>query len=207
VTQQKKRHIGRTSALGLIMAVASIIVILSVPEASAGQGQAQPHCVKPQKLHMADVKSTTGEIWTLSIGVQSQAGCRSWLLNTEFAPESGRAGTWRWGNAIPPNGQVGDNFTLEAAESSESGVFGGISSAATHLLVLKTSSGSSIRLHPKLPLSRLRRKHVWLNNLRFFLRPIPADLHVSSVTGYDSSGRVLYHVASDGEGFEGVGAR
>jgi hypothetical protein len=70
-------------------------------------------------------------------------------------------------------------------------------------IVLTTNKGSHVTIHPKLPPRRLRKRFIWLRNMRYFIRYYPPGQHVRVARLFNSQGDLLYKARGWEGGFEG----
>lgn len=145
--------------------------------------------------------------WTVEGSVEDNNGCDSWLLGMNFQPVGTKAGStlWQWG--IPAKGHLSDGFTLSAQdEVAEAGrTFYGATGARVRTAVVRMSKGKALRIHPKLPTQQLRKRFVWLRNMRYFVYFYPAGRRAKAVTLLSGNGQVIEKLAGLEGGFEGPG--
>jgi hypothetical protein len=161
-------------------------------------------CVKTQRLILERGHNSRGEKWMVAAGVRANNGCATWLLSLEVAPSGTRAGTWRWGRAIQPNGSLPADFGIAAGDevARVGRVFSGMTSGTTRSVVVHTWEGKTIVIHPKRPVMAMRRRHEWLKNLKYFVRFYPRGDHVRVAEGFDAGHTRLFRVAGSEGAFE-----
>lgn len=189
---------GVVSFLALAMAAMAWV-------SSAGGDTAKSNCVKTQRLILERGQNRSGEHWKVAAGIRANNGCATWLFSLEVAPSGTRAGTWRWGRAIQPNGTLPTDFGIAASDevARVGRAFSGMTSGKTRSVLLRTWEGRTIVLHPKRPAVAMRRKHVWLRNLKYFVRFFPRGDHVRVAEGYGAGHTRLFKVAGSEGAFEG----
>lgn len=169
------------------------------PESASGT------CVKSQRQLIARGHSPAGAPWTVTGTIRNTGGCKYWLFGMEFVPAGKSAGSWRGAWAIPPRSRLSDRFTIGAWDEFEESerAFSGVSGARIRTVVVTTSNGERLTIHPKLPPDRLRRRFVWLRNVRYFMRYYPTGQHAKVARLFDSHGKLIHTVQGQEGGFTG----
>jgi hypothetical protein len=199
----------RSSNLMAVGIVASVIVVAlavtGAPHADGRSGVAQ--CVKSKRLLLERGHDRAGERWEVAASIRANAGCATWLLKLEISPSGTRAGTWRWGRAIQPAGSLPASFSIAASDevARVGRAFSGMTSGAVRSVVLHTKEGRALVIHPKRPPIGLRRRYVWLRNVKYFVRFFPRHDHARVAEGYGARHARLFKVLGSEGAFEGSG--
>ncbi|HET9866563.1 MAG TPA: hypothetical protein VFQ06_04675, partial [Nitrospira sp.] len=127
--------------------------------------------------------------------------CREWLFGMDFDLEG--ATNWGWGTGIPAGGHLGRRFEISAhddlLEDGSYRVFSGTVNGDVAKVMLTLSNNKHLTIRPKAPSERLRRKVVWLRNVRYFVEYYRPEGFVTGVATFSASGQLLYRDKS----FEG----
>lgn len=156
---------------------------------------AQAGCIKRHKVHIASGTSPSGWTWTVDGSIGKNGGsCHEWLFGMDFMLEE--AGSWGWATGIPAGGHIGPDFHIEASdELLEDGsyrVFSGTVNGEVSKVVITLSNNEHLTIRPKSPSASLRRKVVWLRNVRYFVDYYPPKGFVTGVATFNASGQLLY---------------
>lgn len=177
----------RSVVYALIVVAAGCFLLVTVLNASPSTRQAQA-CQKRQVI--AKGKSSGGNHWTVTGWIRDNRGsCESWLFGLGFSPNRKRGSfSWEWG--IPAGGSLPDSFTISARDEYEGSerVFAGAAGARVVSIVLTLDNGKQMKVSPLLPAPELRKRFVWLRNVRYFVRYYPLESHVRVVTVRDAKG-------------------
>jgi hypothetical protein len=127
-------------------------------------------------------------------GVRNNSDCQHWLLSVGFNPAGSPPGSWRYGWGIPAGGHLPDRFTISARDEGEGAerVVGGTVGARVRSIELLMSKGPRVKIHPLLPAQKLRKRFIWLRNMRYFLRFYPTGRYVKSVRLLDKFGKTIF---------------
>ena len=178
----------------LLLAVAAMLIVVS----SAGAA-----CIKRHEVRIASGVSPSGWNWTVdgTIGNNGSGNCREWLFGMDFDLEG--ATNWSWGTGIPAGGHLDRRFEISASddllEDGSYRVFSGTVSGEVAKVLLTLSNNKHLAIRPKSPSDRLRRKVVWLRNVRYFVEYYRPEGFVTGVATFSASGQLLYRDKS----FEG----
>lgn len=179
--------------LPILFAIVALLVFVPTAEAA---------CIKRHDVHIASGTSPSGWGWTVDGTIGPNGGnCREWLFGMDFELEG--AANWGWGTGIPAGGHLGRRFTIEASDNLlEDGsyrVFAGAVNGEVAKVLLTLSNNKHLTIRPKSPAESLRRKVVWLRNVRYFVDYYPPEAFVTGVATFSASGVLLYRDKS----FEG----
>lgn len=188
---------------GLICCLTLAVTVSAWVSAADGE-TAESSCVKTQQLVLERGHNRSGEHWKVAAGVRANPGCATWLLSLEVAPSGTRRGTWRWGQAIQPNGSLPADFGIAAGDevASIGRAFSGMTSGQTRSVRLHTREGRTIVFYPKRPTIAMRRGHKWLRNVKYFVRFYPRGEHVRVAEGYDAGHTRLFKVTGSEGAFD-----
>jgi hypothetical protein len=196
----------RIHAAMIVVAVLLLVGVFSVSPWALQSGQGPHTCAQRQAI--AKGQSPGGIPWTLtgSIGRDGRT-CKAWLLRIEFRPDrkpysvpwegelspSPMPGSFSWGWGIPAGGHLANSFTINGRDEYEGSerVFAGVAGARVKSIVLTMNNGQHMTIRPLLPAPELRRRFVWLRNLRYFVRYYPLESHVRLVTVRKDKGIVV----------------
>lgn len=171
----------------LVLMVVSAISLLAAPAAAAG-------CIKRHHVRIATGTSPTGLAWTVEGAIGNNGSCREWLFGMEFELEG--AGDWGTSTGIPAGGHLGRDFGIDASdellEDGSDRVFSGVVNGEAAKVLVTLSDNKHLVIHPKSPPARLRRKVVWLRNVRYFVAYYPPEGFVTGVATFSASGLLLY---------------
>lgn len=144
--------------------------------------------------------------WTVKVSIRDNGrNCSAWLLRFEFRPDQkpysrsweaqlGRKipmpGSFSWGWGIPAGGHLPNDFMISGQDEYEGSerVFAGAAGGSVKSIMLTMSSGQHVTIHPRLPSRALRRRFVWLRNLRYFVSYYHLGSHVQKVTVRNAEG-------------------
>ncbi len=173
----------------LILAVA---IGLSVTAPAAGA-----HCIERHSVPIAKGASLSGLLWEVEGTIGNNGGggsCREWLFGMEF----NIVGALGWGSStgIPAGGHRGRDPGVDASDDllvdGSDRVFSGFVTGEVAKVVATLSNNKHLTVRPKLPPKQLRRKVVWLRNLRYFVAYYPPEGFVTGVASFSRSGQLLY---------------
>lgn len=193
----------------LLLALASVYFlvayVLQADPATSQSDSSSGTCVQSQHQLIAGGHSPAGKPWTITGTIRNNGGCNDWLFGMEFSPAGASAGSWRGAWGIPAAGHLSDNFTISARDESEGSerAFSGAAGVRVKTVMLTTSNGERLTIHPKLPPNRLRKRFVWLRNVRYFMRYYPTGQHAKVAKLFDSRGKLIYVVQGQEGGFDG----
>jgi hypothetical protein len=158
-------------------------------------------CIKRHSVRIASGTSPSGWDWTVDGTIGNNGGCRDWLFGMDFELEG--AANWGWGTGIPAGGHLGRGFDVDASddllEDGSYRVFSGTVNGEAAKVLLTLSNNKHVTVQPRLPSIALRRKVVWLRNVRYFVRYYPPEGFVTGIATFSASGQLLYRDKS----FEG----
>jgi hypothetical protein len=176
----------RLRLLSVLFAVAALLAFC--PTAGAA-------CIKRHSVRIASGTSPSGWNWTVDGTIGSNGGrCSQWLFGMEFGLEG--VATWGWGTGIPAGGHLGPGFDIDASDGlladGSYRVFSGAVNGKAAKVLLTLSNNQHVAIYPKSPPQSLRRKVVWLRNLRYFVEYYPPEGFVTGVATFSASGQLLY---------------
>jgi hypothetical protein len=177
-----------------LFAVAALLIVTS----SSGAA-----CIKRHEVRLASGTSPSGWNWTVdgTIGNNGRGNCREWLFGMDFELEG--ATNWGWGTGIPAGGHLGRRFGISASDDlladGSYRVFSGIVNGEVAKVMLTLSNNKHLTIRPKSPPEHLRRKIVWLHNVRYFVEYYRPEGFVTGVATFSATGQLLYRDKS----FEG----
>jgi hypothetical protein len=183
----------RQRPITLVLALVALLICNSTAAAA---------CIKRHQVRIASGTSPNGWTWTVDGSIGNNGGnCRAWLFGMDFELEG--AGNWGWGTGIPSGGHLGPSFDIEATDSLlEDGsyrVVAGTVDGEVAKILVTLSNNKRLTVDPVFPSQRLRRKVVWLRNVRYFVDYYLPEGFVTGVATFSASGRLLYRDKS----FEG----
>jgi hypothetical protein len=167
------------------------ILALSLLCASA----AGASCIKRHQVPIAKGNSPSGHAWavTASIG-NNGSGCRDWLFGMDFRLDG--AVDWGSGTGIPAGGHLRRGYGISAdddlLEDGSDRVFSGFVTAEVAKVAVTLSNNKRLVIHPRSVPASLRRRIVWLHNVRYFVTYYPPLAFATGVATFDASGRLLY---------------
>jgi hypothetical protein len=193
--------------LGLASVYFVLVYILPMLPASTQGASATAigTCIHRQQHLIANGRSPSGKHWTVTATIRNDGSCDAWFFGMGFAPSGTSAGSWSGGWRIPAGGHLSTNFTIGAQDEAEGPerAFSGTAGVTVKTVVLTTSNGKRLRFHPKLPSERLRKRFVWLRNVRYFLRYYPTGQHVKTAMLLNSRGALIYTEHGEEGEFDG----
>jgi hypothetical protein len=193
VSSKEKRRWAYWFLASVVAYLAAFYVIpsfLASSDGDAGSGRCIPdHAVR------LDNGEHDGRPWRISGSIEKierHERCSYWLLKVGFSPEGVSPGSWIEGWGIPAGGHLPATATIDAQEEEGGGTLGGVVGSRVRSVVLKLRSGRTMVVHPKDPRKGLRRRFVWLQNLRYFLVFYSAGDHVRTAKLLDANGKVIF---------------
>jgi hypothetical protein len=182
-----------------------IVYVLPVLPPSTEGASASEGCIRPQRNLIAKGLNPDGKFWTVTATVRNNGGCDAWLLGFEFVPSGSSAGSWKGAWTIPAGGHLSKGFTISAQDDVEGTqrAFSGIAGVRAGAIAVSTSGGEEFTIHPKLPREQLRKRFVWLRNVKYFIRFYPPGQHVKIAKVLNSRGEVISRAAAFEGEFEG----
>jgi hypothetical protein len=192
----------RIRIVGVLLACWMSAAFVNMAMASSQDTALANRCIHRQQHLIADGRNPNGKRWTVTASVHNNGSCRSWLFSMDFRPSGTVRGSSRWGWRIPSGGHLSAKFTINAQDESagSSRVFYGAVGKRVKSVGLTMSKGGRVVVHPKLPPLALRRRFVWLRNVRYFVRYYPPGDHVQTARLLNAQGGLLKVVrGSEGE--------
>jgi hypothetical protein len=126
--------------------------------------------------------------------IGNNGSCRKWLFGMDFGLAA--ATHWGWATGIPAGGHLGRGFPIEASddllEDGSYRVFSGTVNGEVAKVLITLSDNEHVAIKPRAPSERLRRKVVWLRNVRYFVGYYPPEGFVTGVATFNASGQLLY---------------
>jgi hypothetical protein len=182
----------RRPTLLLFAVVAAMLIGVS----SAGAA-----CIKRNEVRIASGTSPNGWNWTVDGAIRGIGDCQFWLFGMYFDLE-GTTGSAS-GALIPPGGHLDRSFDINASddllEDGSYRVFSGMVNGEVAKVLITLSNNKHVAIRPKSPPEHLRRKVVWLRNVRYFVEYYRPEAFVTGVATFSASGQLLYRDKS----FEG----
>lgn len=164
-------------------------------------------CIHRQHQLIAQGPSPSGKRWTVTSTVHNNVGCHSWFLELDIRPNGTARGSSAWGWSIPVGGHLSSRFTIDAQDDigDASRTFYGVVGARVRAISLQKTNGEILTIHPRLPPAGLRKRFVWLRDLRYFVRYYPRGPRGKVARLLDSRGRLIARVHGQEGGFAGLG--
>ena len=193
----------------LLVALASVyLLVVYVLQANPARSQLDSSsgtCVQSQRQLIAQGHSPAGKPWTVTGTIRNDGSCGAWLFGVDFVPYGTRAGSWSSAWRIRAGGHTSDSFVVTAQDEVKDSerAFSGVSGARIRTVEVITSSGEHLMIHPKLPPNRLRKRFVWLRNVRYFMRYYPTGQHAKVTKFFDSHGKLIDTVRGEEGAFNG----
>jgi len=151
-------------------------------------------CIKRHSVRIASGTSPSGWSWTVDGTIGNNGSCREWLLGMDFDLQG--ATHWGWGTGIPAGGHLVRGFDIEASddllEDGSYRVFSGTVNGEVSKVLVTLSNNKHVTIRPVSPSAALRRKVVWLRNVRYFVNYYPPEGFVTGVATFSASGQLLY---------------
>lgn len=189
----------------VLLALSTSALVVHAAVASPRGASVSRRCMDRQQHLVAKGESPTGSPWTATASISNNGSCNAWLVGMEFVPFGAPAGRWKGAWGIPAGSHLPDRFTIGALDegSGSERSFSGVAGARVRSIAVTTSTGEHFTIHPKLPPPKLRKRFVWLRNMRYFIRYYPVGQHVKIAKLLNSRGEVIY-IARGAEGeFDG----
>jgi hypothetical protein len=168
-----------------------LFVVSSLLSASA----VSANCIKRHQVPIARGTSPSGLTWTVKGSIGNNGNnCREWLFGMEFDLE----GATNWGSStgIPAGGHLGRGYEISAAdnllEDGSDRVFNGIVNGEVAKVLVTLSNNKHLSIRPRFAPEQLRRKVVWLRNVRYFVEYYPPEGFVTGVATFNASGQLLF---------------
>lgn len=131
--------------------------------------------------------------------IGNNGSCREWLLGMQF--NLPRIGDWAWATGIPAGGHLSSRYTIDASDDlQEDGawrVFSGSVAGDVAKVTATLSNGKRLSFKARSAPAPLRRKVVWLRNVRYFVQSYPPTAFVTSASLFSASGRLLYRTSAE----------
>jgi hypothetical protein len=180
-------------AFGVLVALLTSALIVHISVASSRASSAADRCIHPQKHLIAEGRSPDDKRWTITASVHNNGSCRAWLFSMDFRPSGTLRGSSRWGWRIPVGGHLSNKFTINAQDESAGSVraFYGVVGGRVKTVELLTSKKERIVVHSKLPPLILRKRFVWLRNVRYVLRYYPAGERVRGARLFNAQDELI----------------
>ena len=179
------------------LAGATLIALLLATAPSAGAA-----CITRHQVQVARGQSPEGETWTVEGSIGNNGSCREWLFGIDFSLP--KAVNWGSSTGIPTGGHLSSTYTISASDDlQEDGawrVFSGFVAGDVAKVTATLSNGKRLSFKPLSAPAPLRRKVVWLRNVRYFVQYYPPSGFVTSASLFSASGQLLYRT-SGGELF------
>ncbi len=167
-----------------LLLLAASLLLLSFPAA------AQAACIKRHHVRIASGKSPAGWAWKVEGSIGDNGSCREWLFGMDFDLEG--SGSWETATGIPAGGHLNRRQQIDAfddlLEDGSSRVFSGVTSGEVTKVVATLSNNKHLTFRPKAPAAELRRKVVWLRNVRYFVEYYPPEGFVTGIAEFNAAG-------------------
>lgn len=192
-------------ALGVLLCLFVVPVSISgwSPWASADGGSQNSQCI--QREQVARGISPHHIPWGVFGSLRPNGGdCSTWLLGFEFRPQKGpyqppwehgatgapMPGSFSWQWEVPSGGSLPSDFVLNARDEYEGSerTFAGAAGIHAKEITLALTNGHRLTIHPRLPSLGLRKRFVWLRNLRYFVQYYSRGAHVKLATVRNANG-------------------
>ena len=87
-------------------------------------------------------------------------------------------------------------FTFSGQDQNEGPerVFAGVAGVRIKSVTLTMSNGGHLKIYPVLPNPSLRKRFIWLRNMRYFVQYYPDGSHVRLVTARNFKGKLVARV-------------
>lgn len=169
-----------------------LFVVLSFLFSASAVGA---NCIKRHQVPVARGESPSGYSWTVEASIGNNGNnCQEWLFGMEFNLEG--ATNWGSSSGIPAGGHLGRQYDIEATdnllEDGSDRVFSGFVNGEVAKVLVTLSNNAHLSIRPRSAPERLRRKIVWLRNVRYFVDYYPPVAFVTGVATFNSSGQLLY---------------
>jgi hypothetical protein len=176
----------RWRPISILFAVVAVLFFVSTAEAT---------CITPHNVRIAAGESPNGWGWTVDGSIRNNGNnCHEWLFGMDFELQG--VGDWGWGTGIPAGGHLGRGFEIEASddllEDGSYRVVSGTVNGEVAKVVFTLSNNKRLTIHPVSPPEHLRRKVVWLRNVRYFVDYYLPEAFVTGVATFNASGVLLY---------------
>lgn len=183
----RRTHPVRRTALLTCVAVTTVALLI------APAPIAQAACISRHKVPISSGSSPEGSTWTVEGTIGNNGSCREWLLGMDFSLPG--AGDWGWATGIPAGGHLSQRYTMDASdyllEDGAWRVFSGSVGGDVAKVTATLSNGKRLSFDPLPVPASLRRKVVWLRNVRYFVQYYPPTGFVTSVSLFSASGQLL----------------
>lgn len=181
----------QSSISAACLAAAFIVFSLTViPMADAA-------CITRHRVPVASGQNPEGETWTVEGGIGNNGSCREWLFGMEFSLP--RAVNWGWSTGIPPGGHLSSSFNIDASDDLQQDgawrVLSGSVAGDVAKVTATLSDGKRLTFKPRPAPAPLRRKVVWLRNVRYFVQYYSPTGFVTSASLFSASGQLLYRTS------------
>jgi len=179
--------------------IVALVAALSLLIFCAG---AQAGCIERHGVSLAKGTSPSGCVWSVEGTIGNNSSCAEWLFGMEFSLDG--AAQWGWGTGIPAGGHLDRHFNIESSDDLlEDGSYRVVSGAVrgeVAKILFTLSNNKRVLVRPKAPAAQLRKKVVWLRNMRYFVHYYPPEGFVTGVATFSADGQLLYRDKSY-EGF------
>lgn len=182
----------RSSISVACLAAALVSFFAFVPSAGAA-------CITRHRVPIASGPSPEGETWNVEGEIGNNGSCRQWLFGMEFS----LPGAVNWGSStgIPAGGHLLSSYTISASDNlQEDGAwraFSGFVAGDVAEVTATLSNGKRLSFKPRSAPAPLRRKVVWLRNVRYFVQYYPPTGFVTSASLFSASGQLLYRASGN----------
>jgi hypothetical protein len=168
-----------------LLAGAALLILVS-PAGAA--------CIRRHEVKIATGTSPSGWNWTVKGSIGNNGSCREWLFGLDFELEG--AGYWGSSTGIPAGGHIGRGYGISASdnllEDGSDRVFSGYVPGEATKVVATLSNNKHLTIHPISVPPPLRRKTVWLRDVRYFVTYYAPEAFVTGVSSFNAAGVLLY---------------
>lgn len=173
----------------------SLLLLLALVSAGMLLTQAaDAHCIERHQVTIAKGSSPTGWKWSAVGSIGNNGGCREWLFGMDFNLDG--ATSWGTSTGIPVGGHLGRREGISASDSlltdGSDRVFTGLVGGEVAKVLVTLSNNKHLVIHPKRPSPELRRKVVWLRNVKYFVDYYRPEGFVTQVATFSRTGRLLH---------------
>ena len=129
--------------------------------------------------------------------IGNNGSCREWLFGMDFSLPG--TATWGWVTGIPAGGHLSSSYTINASDHLQDDgawrVLSGSVAGDVAKVTATLSNGKELVFKPRSAPAALRRKVIWLRNVRYFVQYYPPTGFVTSASLFSASGQLLYRTS------------
>lgn len=173
---------------------AAVVIVMLVLASAAGAA-----CIPRHGVPIDSGSSPEGATWTVEGTIGNNGSCREWLFGMEFSLPG--AVNWGTSTGIPVGGHLSSRYTIDASDNlQEDGawrVFSGLVAGDVAKVTASLSNGRRLVFKPRSAPASLRRKVVWLRNVRYFVQYYPPTGFVTAASLFSVTGQLLYRTSGE----------